>query len=171
MLVLYDVTTLYFETDTADEFRIPGFSKERRLEPQITIGLLVDGTGFPLMVQAFEGNKAETTTMLPTIDAFKAGGVPRPPLLAATLTSVVAGDNPAGEHRAIWFQELTGDLQTERVQPGERGQIRGRKSRVSHVEVFREDSVRTSIIGRPRPRSRLRRADLDYTVNCEEPLN
>ena len=72
VVVLYDVTTLYFETDKADEFRMPGFSKERRLEPQITIGLLADAAGFPLMVQAFEGNKAETTTMLPTIDAFKA---------------------------------------------------------------------------------------------------
>lgn len=70
-LVLYDVSTLYFETDAADGFREPGFSKERRLEPQITIGLLTDATGFPLMVQAFEGNKAETATMLPVINAFK----------------------------------------------------------------------------------------------------
>jgi hypothetical protein len=69
-LVLYDVSTLYFETDTGDGFREPGFSKERRLEPQITIGLLTDAAGFPLMVNAFEGNKAETTTMLPTIQAF-----------------------------------------------------------------------------------------------------
>jgi hypothetical protein len=57
-LVLYDVTTLYFETDKADGFREPGFSKERRLEPQITLGLLTDATGAPLMVEAFEGNKA-----------------------------------------------------------------------------------------------------------------
>ena len=71
-LVLYDVTTLYFETDTGDGFREPGFSKERRLEPQITIGLLTDATGFPLTVEAFEGNKAETDTMLPVINAFKA---------------------------------------------------------------------------------------------------
>ncbi len=56
-LVLYDVTTLYFETDKADGFREPGFSKERRLEPQITVGLLTDATGFPLMIEAFEGNK------------------------------------------------------------------------------------------------------------------
>ena len=69
-LVLYDVTTLWFETDKADEFRVPGFSKERRLEPQITIGLLTDAAGFPLMVNAFEGNAAETTTMIPTIKAF-----------------------------------------------------------------------------------------------------
>src|SRR6478609_6361585 len=71
-LVLFDVTTLYFETDTADGFREPGFSKERRLEPQITIGLLTDASGRPLAVEAFEGNRAETATMLPVINAFKA---------------------------------------------------------------------------------------------------
>ncbi len=68
-LVLYDVSTLYFETDEGDGFRESGFSKERRLEPQITIGLLTDQSGFPLMVSAFEGNKAETKTMLPVIEA------------------------------------------------------------------------------------------------------
>ena len=69
-LVLYDVSTLHFETDAGDGFREPGFSKERRLDPQITIGLLTDATGFPLSVAAFEGNKAETATMLPVINAF-----------------------------------------------------------------------------------------------------
>jgi hypothetical protein len=68
--VLYDVSTLYFETDAGDGFRESGFSKERRLEPQITIGLLTDQGGFPLMVSAFEGNMAETKTMLPVIEAF-----------------------------------------------------------------------------------------------------
>ena len=71
-LVLYDVSTLYFETDQGDGFRESGFSKERRLEPQITIGLLADRNGFPLMVSAFEGNRAETKTMLPVIEAFMA---------------------------------------------------------------------------------------------------
>jgi hypothetical protein len=69
-LVLYDVSTLYFQTDAGDGFREPGFSKERRLDPQITIGLLTDAAGFPLMVEAFEGNPAETLTMLPTIRSF-----------------------------------------------------------------------------------------------------
>lgn len=64
--MLYDVTTLYFETHDGDGFREPAFSKERRLEPQITVGLLTDAAGFPLMIEAFEGNKAETHTMLPT---------------------------------------------------------------------------------------------------------
>lgn len=71
-LVLYDVSTLHFETDVADGFREPGFSKERRLDPQITLGVLTDASGFPLNVAAFEGNKAETATMVPVINAFKA---------------------------------------------------------------------------------------------------
>ena len=71
-LVLYDVSTLYFETDAGDGFREPGFPGERRLEPQITLGLLTGQDGFPLMVSAFEGNRAETKTMLPVIKAFMA---------------------------------------------------------------------------------------------------
>jgi hypothetical protein len=70
-LLLYDVTTLYFEVQEEDEFRKPGMSKERRLEPQIVIGLLVDQFGFPLGLHSFKGNTAETTTILPVIDAFK----------------------------------------------------------------------------------------------------
>lgn len=38
------------------------FSKERRLEPRITVGLLTDAAGVRLMVDAFEGNRAETRT-------------------------------------------------------------------------------------------------------------
>jgi hypothetical protein len=71
-LILYDVTTLYFQVDEADEYRKPGLSKERRLEPQIIIGLLVDKNGFPLGLHSFEGNKAETKTLLPVIEAFQA---------------------------------------------------------------------------------------------------
>jgi hypothetical protein len=69
--VLYDVSTLHFETDTGDGFREAGFSKEWRLDPQITLGLLTDSSGFPLAVEAFEGNKAEIATMLPVINASK----------------------------------------------------------------------------------------------------
>jgi hypothetical protein len=44
-LVHYAVSTLYFEIDQGDGFREPGFSKERRLDPQITVGLLTDAAG------------------------------------------------------------------------------------------------------------------------------
>lgn len=69
-LVLYDVTTLYFEIQKEDGYRKPGLSKERRLEPQITLGLLVDRNGFPLEVRSFEGDKAETKTIVPVLQAF-----------------------------------------------------------------------------------------------------
>lgn len=46
-LVLFDVSTLYFETDAGDGCREPGFSKKRRLEPQITLGLPTDAAGVP----------------------------------------------------------------------------------------------------------------------------
>ena len=49
-LVLYDVTTLYFETPREDTLRKVGMSKERRVDPQVTLGLLTDGGGFPLAV-------------------------------------------------------------------------------------------------------------------------
>jgi transposase len=73
-LVLYDVTTLYFEIDEGDGFREPGFSKERRLEPQITVGLLTDVRGFPLQVHAFGGNTAETKIILPANNSIVSAG-------------------------------------------------------------------------------------------------
>jgi hypothetical protein len=71
-LCLYDVTTLYFEAEKEDDLRKVGYSKERRVDPQIVVGLLVDRAGFPLEIGCFEGNKAETTTILPVIEAFQA---------------------------------------------------------------------------------------------------
>jgi transposase len=47
-------------------------SKERRIDPQIVVGLLVDRTGFPLEIGCFEGNTAETTTIVPIITTFAA---------------------------------------------------------------------------------------------------
>lgn len=38
-LLLYDVTTLYFEADKEDQLRKVGFSKERRVDPQIVVGV------------------------------------------------------------------------------------------------------------------------------------
>lgn len=69
-LLLYDVTTLYFEAQQEDDLRKPGISKERKLDPQIVVGLLVDQHGYPLELHCFEGNKAEITTMIPVINAF-----------------------------------------------------------------------------------------------------
>lgn len=70
-LVLYDLTTLYFEAEKEDELRKVGYSKERRVDPQVVVGLLVDRRGFPLEISCFAGNKAETHTLIPVIKAFQ----------------------------------------------------------------------------------------------------
>ena len=71
-LCLYDVTTLHFEAEREDDLRRVGYSKERRVDPQIIVGLLVDRGGFPLQVGCWEGNKAETATIIPVVEAFQA---------------------------------------------------------------------------------------------------
>lgn len=71
-LCLYDVTTLYFEAENEDELRKVGYSKERRVDPQVVLGLLVDRAGFPLEIGCFEGNTAEKSTILTVIRAFQA---------------------------------------------------------------------------------------------------
>ncbi|MHA3722509.1 IS1634 family transposase [Leucobacter sp. HY1910] len=70
-LILYDVTTLYFEAEHEDELRKVGYSKERRVDPQVVIGLLVDSEGFPLEIHCFEGSKPETYTLIPVLESFK----------------------------------------------------------------------------------------------------
>lgn len=70
-LVLYDVTTLYFEAEDEDALRKVGMSKERRVDPQILVGMLVTPDGFPLEVHEFPGNTAETLTLLPVLRAFQ----------------------------------------------------------------------------------------------------
>lgn len=70
-LVLYDVTTLYFEAEKEDDLRKVGYSKERRVDPQIVVGLLVDRHGFPLEIGCWEGNKAETLTIVPIVKQFQ----------------------------------------------------------------------------------------------------
>ncbi len=70
-VVLYDCTTLYFEAEREDRLRRVGMSKERRVDPQILVGLLVDQGGFPLQVHEFAGNKGETLTLLPVLNQFR----------------------------------------------------------------------------------------------------
>jgi transposase len=70
-VVLYDVTTLHFEVEREDMLRKVGMSKERRVDPQVTVGLLTTGDGFPLEVDLFEGNKAETKTLIPVLTRFR----------------------------------------------------------------------------------------------------
>jgi transposase len=70
-LMFYDVTTLYFETDTGDELRESGFSKDgKHSQPQVVLGLLVSKDGYPLSYSVFNGTQYEGRTMLPIVEDF-----------------------------------------------------------------------------------------------------
>ncbi|QZT56348.1 IS1634 family transposase [Mycolicibacterium austroafricanum] len=93
-LLLYDVTTLYFEAESEDDLRRVGFSKERRIDPQIVVGLLVDRTGFPLEIGCFEGNTAETTTIVPIITSFlERHGLTDTPMVVAADAGMLSQSN------------------------------------------------------------------------------
>lgn len=65
ILFFTGVTTLYFESFKADEFKNQGFSKDNKSQlPQIVIGLLVTQSGFPLSYEVFAGNTFIGKTML-----------------------------------------------------------------------------------------------------------
>lgn len=71
--VLYDVTTLYFEShEPDDELRARGFSKDdKSKQPQIVVGLLVTLQGFPLRHEVYKGNTFEGHTMLEVVKRFQ----------------------------------------------------------------------------------------------------
>jgi hypothetical protein len=71
-LVLYDVTTLYFESFKDYDLQRPGFSKDNKpQQPQIVIGLITTRSGFPVMHEVFEGNTFEGHTMLDIVRRFQ----------------------------------------------------------------------------------------------------
>lgn len=69
VVVFYDMTTLYFESEDEDDLRKIGFSKDGKFQnPQIMLGLLVGENGYPLGYDIFEGNTFEGHTLLPVIE-------------------------------------------------------------------------------------------------------
>jgi transposase len=72
-LVLYDVTTLYFEShEPDDDLRACGFSKDNKSQqPQVIVGLLVTPQGFPLRHAIYKGNTFEGHTMLEVVKQFQ----------------------------------------------------------------------------------------------------
>ena len=69
--VLYDVTTLHFETNVEDNLRQKGFSKIHRHDlPQILIGLFVEINGYPFDFDVFSGSTFEGHTLKTVVNNF-----------------------------------------------------------------------------------------------------
>ncbi len=68
----YDVTTLYFESESEDDLRRIGFSKEGKLaRPQIQLGLFTTLQGYPLSYEVYDGKKYEGHTLLEALLNFQ----------------------------------------------------------------------------------------------------
>ena len=66
-VLLYDLTSTYFETDTPDDPADPrrhGYSRDHRPDcPQVVIALVVTPEGFPLAYEVLPGNTVDNTTL------------------------------------------------------------------------------------------------------------
>lgn len=68
----YDVTTLHFESESEDDLRRIGFSKEGKINrPQILLGLFTTLQGYPLSYEIYEGNKYEGHTLIDILQKFQ----------------------------------------------------------------------------------------------------
>lgn len=64
-VIYYDCTNVFFETETDDDFRKYGHSKENRPNPLVQIGLFMDMDGLPLGMCVNPGNTSEQKTLQP----------------------------------------------------------------------------------------------------------
>lgn len=64
-VIYYDCTNVFFETESDDDFRKYGHSKENRPNPLVQIGLFMDMDGLPLGMCVNPGNTSEQKTLQP----------------------------------------------------------------------------------------------------------
>lgn len=64
-VLYYDCTNFFFEIEKEDGIKKYGKSKEHRPNPIVQMGLLLDGSGFPLAFTIFPGNSNEQKTLKP----------------------------------------------------------------------------------------------------------
>lgn len=71
-VLLFDVTTLYFESIETDGTREFGYSKDCRFNTtQVVLALATNDKGLPIGYELFAGNKAEVKTLVAAIDNWK----------------------------------------------------------------------------------------------------
>ena len=72
-VMFYDLTTVYFETNSDDALRNFGFSKDGKCQHvQIMLAVIVTKHGLPIDYEEFPGNCYEGHTLIPVIEKIKA---------------------------------------------------------------------------------------------------
>jgi transposase len=71
-LLLFDVTTLWFETIEEDELRAYGYSKDCKFNTtQVVLALATTKEGLPVGYKLFPGNTAESKTLISSIEQWR----------------------------------------------------------------------------------------------------
>jgi hypothetical protein len=72
-MMLFDVTTLYFESVDADELRAFGYSKDQKYHcTQVVLALATNEDGLPIGYELFAGNTAEVKTLIGCMQRWQA---------------------------------------------------------------------------------------------------
>ena len=97
-VLYYDCTNFFFETETQDDFRKYGVSKEHRPNPIVQLGLFMDGNGIPLAFNMNPGNQSEQLSPLPTEEMMeKDFGLSK---------FIYCSDAGLGSYNIRWFNQL-----------------------------------------------------------------
>jgi len=71
-VMFFDVTTLYFESQSADELKEFGYSKDQKFkEVQVVLAMVTTTEGLPITYKLFPGNQFEGHTLIPIIEEMK----------------------------------------------------------------------------------------------------
>jgi transposase len=70
-LVLYDLSSSYFEGTTCPLARLGHNRDGKRGKLQVNYGLLADRRGCPVAVSVYEGNTSDSTTLMPQVEQLK----------------------------------------------------------------------------------------------------
>jgi len=112
-ITLYDLTNTYFEgTAKRNKNAAHGRSKEKRTDcPLVTLGLVLDASGFPKRSEVFKGNASEPATMKEMLSNFEnkegakpSGGV-RENLFECPKPLVVMDAGIATEKNVEWLRQ------------------------------------------------------------------
>jgi transposase len=102
-IVLYDLTNTYFEGQCTSNPKAQfGRSKEKRSDcPLVTLGLILDGDGFPLSSQVFPGNASEPATLELMLDGLQG----KSPFSQATKPVIIMDAGIASQDNIDWLTE------------------------------------------------------------------
>ncbi|MES0447604.1 MAG: IS1634 family transposase, partial [Desulfobacterales bacterium] len=104
-VALYDLTNTYFEgACLGNELAQRGHSKEKRKDcPLVTLGIVLDSSGFPKNSRVFEGNISESKTLAEIISSLDQGGSMG--LFPQVKPTIVMDAGIATEENIQWLNE------------------------------------------------------------------